>query len=552
MAAISFPKPFLTTEAGSERWDITAQLCAEIAALADSAGVPSLFVMIPAQFQVDTAVLERNIEGYDLDATQIDLEQPNRLLGERLTAAGVRFIDALEPFRAAHGAGGRLFGTIDHHFSPEGNALLTDLVAPAAAELLASGGPGSRQGIILRSHPLKILYVAPVEPWCRENGSSLITADLLDCVLSRDDVEVFCVFVRKPPDGYERNEPEGIDSVMLDIEGVPRWLSVVKSVTHWSSPLRQRFDNRKVGRALLDVVRDRGFRPDIVHVEHLPLVDIGLNAGRSLDAPVVYRAHNVESRLWALRVGLSDPFKKPVIAHMERSEIDAVRSVDLTLCISELDLDWARSNAPEARSEVLPCTLRLERYDRVPRMEPIFPLQMCFVGGLDWGPNADGLKWFVDSVLPKVVHEVPEAGLAVLARGSAEKPWLRDNPAIHLLPPESQAAELFASSHVSIAPLFQGGGVRIKIPESLALECPVVATEIGAEGHDLFGLTRTNDPGEYAAACVRYLEAADADETRRTLRAAVQDRYSATEQAGRLIEMWASLCGARAPSGVRR
>jgi glycosyltransferase involved in cell wall biosynthesis len=116
---------------------------------------------------------------------------------------------------------------------------------------------------------------------------------------------------------------------------------------------------------------------------------------------------------------------------------------------------------------------------------------------------------------------------------------LVDHSSIHLLPAESRAAEVFASSHVSVAPLFQGGGVRIKIPESLALECPVVATRVGAEGHDLPGLTCTNDPDRFADACVDYLTPVEGrGELRTKLRAAIEAHYGAAKQARRLLNLW--------------
>jgi glycosyltransferase involved in cell wall biosynthesis len=109
---------------------------------------------------------------------------------------------------------------------------------------------------------------------------------------------------------------------------------------------------------------------------------------------------------------------------------------------------------------------------------------------------------------------------------------------VRILPPESSAPALFASSHVSIGPLFQGGGVRIKIPESLAVGCPVVATEIGAEGHDLPGLTRTDDPEAFAVACLDHLRGQRTPEAREELRAAVEARYGAAVVARRLVEFW--------------
>lgn len=385
---------------------------------------------------------------------------------------------------------------------------------------------------------MKILFVAPVEPWSRENGSSLITADLLDGLARVEDVEILPIFLRPPPPGYSREPTEGVEGRLLGVPGQPRWKSVVQAIGRFSHPLRHRFDNTVASARVEEAVRAAGFDPDLVHVEHLPLVDIGLRLGKTFRAPVAYRGHNIESSLWARRLGLPPVINGPIVRYLERSEADAMTSVDLSLAISEVDVAWASKHAPRARVELLPCSLQLDRYDAVERKPPVYELQVCFVGGLDWAPNVDGLRWFVDRVLPRITEARPGAGLALLARGADQRDWLTGRSDIHVLPAEGSAAQLFASSAVSVAPLFQGGGVRIKIAESLALGCPVVATEIGAEGHQLSGTVTTDDPAEFAQACVRFLDDASDAEARAGLREDVEARYGASVQARRLVDMW--------------
>lgn len=145
LAAVPFPAPFLTSEAESERWEITADLCADISRLAAQHQSEALFVLVPAEFQVDSTDLTRNVQGFDLDPSAIDLEQPNRELGERMAARGLLVLDALPAFRAAHREGRRLYGTVDHHFSPEGHELFATVVAPVATGLLLDRRRGTAE-----------------------------------------------------------------------------------------------------------------------------------------------------------------------------------------------------------------------------------------------------------------------------------------------------------------------------------------------------------------------------------------------------------------------
>lgn len=141
LAPLTFPTQFFTAESEGPRWENTAEISEDIAALAEEHGAASLFVLIPTPFQVNEEAFDRYVEGYDLDPDGIDLEQPNRILGGDLVARGLRVYDALPAFREAHDEGQRLFGAVDPHFSPAGNELLAGLVAPQIAELLGSEGP---------------------------------------------------------------------------------------------------------------------------------------------------------------------------------------------------------------------------------------------------------------------------------------------------------------------------------------------------------------------------------------------------------------------------
>jgi hypothetical protein len=143
---LTFPAPFLKSEADTPRWDVTADLLDDIHDVAAEHGAHALFVLIPAPFQVDSTVLRRYVQGYDLDPNAIDLDQPNRRLGEKLATRGLRVYDVLPAFRATHNSGQALYGTVDPHFTREGNELFANLVVPLVADLLSHGHYGPAEG----------------------------------------------------------------------------------------------------------------------------------------------------------------------------------------------------------------------------------------------------------------------------------------------------------------------------------------------------------------------------------------------------------------------
>lgn len=395
-----------------------------------------------------------------------------------------------------------------------------------------------------------VIFFAPVEPWARENGSSVVIADLLQGLHRLQSCPLLPMFLRYTHK-RDAQSPHDLHAVTLDVRSLPRWFSILGAVASRRSPWELRIANRSVARSMIRVARENNFRPTVVHVEHLPLLTVGRHVARAFQCALVYRAHNIESTLWKRRLG-GPSGRRPgfdwLLRRAERQELRSVQASDLTLCISGVDQAWIRERTTTANVDVLPPAIDVDAYARYLEREPE-PNQICFVGGLDWGPNETGLRWFVERVLPQVRSSIPEARLAVLARGAHERDWIVRNPGIRIIDSTESAPSLFAASKVSIAPLLEGGGVRIKILESLAVGCPVVATLIGGEGLELAGLTRTDDPPAFARACVEHLRASPDPGSRRALSADVRKKHGSREVALRLVTFWKELHAARAETG---
>lgn len=140
--------------------------------------------------------------------------------------------------------------------------------------------------------------------------------------------------------------------------------------------------------------------------------------------------------------------------------------------------------------------------------------RVLFVGDLGYGPNRQGLEWFLAAVWKKIRDHVPDAQLDLVGRNEA---WARD--AVHGrdgIVVHGFAADLaafYGRAAVSVAPLHAGGGTRLKILESLAYGVPVVSTRLGAFGIDLppdHGLAIADTPEDFASRCAAFLSATTA------------------------------------------
>ena len=132
--------------------------------------------------------------------------------------------------------------------------------------------------------------------------------------------------------------------------------------------------------------------------------------------------------------------------------------------------------------------------------------QLIFTGSFRYHTNYEAMLWFAGEVFPHVLEQVPDAEL-IITGDHANLPLPSDKN-VTLAGYVDDIKGLIASSSVSIAPLWSGGGTRLKILEAMAIGIPVVATSKGAEGLDVCSgehLFIADDPIEFSNYVIRLL-----------------------------------------------
>ena len=248
-------------------------------------------------------------------------------------------------------------------------------------------------------------------------------------------------------------------------------------------------------------------RPDVIHVEWTPLV---CNVPEGLGVPVVVSAHNVESDIWARYVLTERSAARRAYVRLQhrkvaRFEREALAAADGVVAVSEADGARIRAFSGQAHVVVAPNAVDGERFAPDPAA-PVDPCELLFTGSLDWRPNQDAVVWFLDEILPRVRARVPEATFRVVGR--APPTWLLEKAAsvagVTVNGSVPDVRPYVARAGVSIVPLRVGGGSRLKIPEALAMERPVVSTTVGAEGLSVEGgLFLADGPEPFAEAVER-------------------------------------------------
>jgi glycosyltransferase involved in cell wall biosynthesis len=202
--------------------------------------------------------------------------------------------------------------------------------------------------------------------------------------------------------------------------------------------------------------------------------------------PVALREHNVEHVLNArlapdMESGQERIETRVRAARYQAIETNLARYCDVVLPISAVDGAKLASANPGFPSVVIPSPVDTDRY------RPAAPprgKEIVFVGGMGYGPNRDGVVWFVKEVLPAILARHPDARFTAVG----EKPpkWFAAH-APHVSGPGFVPDErvYLDRARVFVTPVRYGSGVRTKILNALAMRRPVVATSAGAEGLEL-------------------------------------------------------------------
>ena len=109
-----------------------------------------------------------------------------------------------------------------------------------------------------------------------------------------------------------------------------------------------------------------------------------------------------------------------------------------------------------------------------------------FCGAMDYTPNVDALRWFFAQMHEPLRRHIPN--LRVLIVGKSPLPEVQayaERPGVTVTGSVPDVRPFYRRAWLQIIPLRIGGGTRLKIPESMAMETPVVSTTIGAQGLSL-------------------------------------------------------------------
>ena len=226
----------------------------------------------------------------------------------------------------------------------------------------------------------------------------------------------------------------------------------------------------------------RDFDVVLISHFHVALQYAGLVRRHAPGALLVFDTidlHHVRVQRQANTTGESEMLR--IAALTRGGELDAVRTADVTLVVSEVERTLLSRDVPGTAVRVLSniVPLRGRKAGFASRRD------IVFIGWYTHLPNVDAVTWYAEEVWPLIRARLPN--VRTLLVGS-DMP-----PAVEALAVDGIVAVGYVKdlepfldkTRVSIAPLRYGAGVKGKINLAQSNGVPVVATTLAAEGMHL-------------------------------------------------------------------
>ena len=230
----------------------------------------------------------------------------------------------------------------------------------------------------------------------------------------------------------------------------------------------------------------RKFQPDIIQAE-FHVMGQYFSSLQDIRAPRVLVEYEPSARaglyIQNLPPNLHSLLEKIEEVSWRRYERRIYRQVDALVAFTDADSKSLAETAGRTPIHIIPPGTFIPEMPLNPLGEA--PLSLLFVGNFYHPPNADAARRLAFSIFPAVHRRFPEAKLFIL--GENPPADLKRLHGEHILVP-GRVPELtpyLDRATLLVAPVYLGGGMRIKVLESLAAGKAIVTTALAAEGLDV-------------------------------------------------------------------
>lgn len=206
--------------------------------------------------------------------------------------------------------------------------------------------------------------------------------------------------------------------------------------------------------------------------------------------PIIMRMHNIESdygyNIYCKNKSLSNYIRYYSYHTNEKKVIHKVNSI-IFLTINDIKRAKKLYKVKENQICLNPVCIDINkifcRNENGSNNEKFSKFLMT--GTLNYGPNVDGIIWFLDNVWTKNYNnEKFTLTIAGAHPNEKLKGIIANNTNVTLIDTPDDMTEYFLNADCYIAPIFDGAGMKVKVAEALSYGLPVIGTTHAFIGYE--------------------------------------------------------------------
>lgn len=353
----------------------------------------------------------------------------------------------------------------------------------------------------------RILFISPRQCWPLLSGAKLREYYFLRS-LARGARLTYVYFA-------ENGENARIEEHLPfceDVISIPRpvtyraWNLLRGAFGRWPLPILN-YTSSAMAAALARVKRSY----DLVHLDSIHMMRYSelLAEMPGVAKRLVYGWNNIESEAMRRYAGVVPSrmkrlYAKQTARKLERLEKKILLTAFGHIVCSARERDHLLRIAPAARIVTIENGVDTAYFDGAAGKEGP-RRRIIFVGKMDYYPNIEAAKHFVERIWPVVRGRLPGTTLTIVGSNPVDAVRALDGVmGVNVTGTVLDLRPYYRDALAAIVPLRTGGGTRLKILEAMAAGVPVISTRLGAEGLSVepgreILIADANEPQEWAA-----------------------------------------------------
>lgn len=319
-----------------------------------------------------------------------------------------------------------------------------------------------------RMHKLKILYITDFYYTVSSGAKTSARAHLktLQNLYGKESVLVVALVGKNIPSVTEK---EHIIIHGTHNKGVLLWNCLCGYST---------YINKSAVKEILELIKGRNI--DVVFVDNSIF---GLLIKRIKTVypyiPVLSYYHDVKAKLARDWMRNAPIYRKPIMYAMLSNEKLTAEYADVNFVLGDREEKLfveVYGKKPEAQLSVyMDITLSNDFYIKKPNAKK----QILFFGGY-YRPNVHGIEWFIKNVYPQLMCETE---LIVAGHGMDKLNSDSYPNGVVVKGYVESIEEIYRDADIVISPIFEGGGMKVKVAEAMAFGKIVVGSDESYEGY---------------------------------------------------------------------